>query len=631
MYKTILQIHHRAIKTLTLLFSLFFIYNAVWAQNPNTYREKQRAALKLIHNDPAKAKKELDRLLADSSKVHDSIFDYTYKLLGMYHWSAHNLDSATYFYKKAIAINHWRPERQAGIFVNLSAVSAESGDLKASYDQLQQALHLYDSIGDIAVMGNVYINLGNIYSYTDAHDEAIEALLKATEALKIDSVKYAKNIALANFNIANSYARLKDYDFALRVYDDCIPIIKELFGPRHYYIVLLGKAYVLAHLDREEEALELAQEAIMSFKQTEEFHYLLGYAYMHKAIAHAGLRQYIQAERAFDDAFNYGLKESDDLLLITIEYLNYLNQRKNFTKANEVIIQFEEIDRSYSAQGMADWLAYYKAKLVTQTELNNQAQQLDALRQITKLQDSLNSGYNLLVTQELHQKYKADLLLKEEQLNEAQIELLEKKNAEKRLWIIVSFLLLLIATGVGVYQWYTKSLKNKLAKSELDRINEQNKSLEVEAKMQEENVKLKEAVIEKQKQELITSSIEVNSLRQKMEDILSNSKKSSDLGILKKSIAALAKDQTFTQRLLDKFKSIDPDFVNKLAKDYPELTNNELEFCALLRLGLHNKEIAHILQISHESVIKKRYRLSKKLKKNVTEDINLDAVLREMN
>jgi tetratricopeptide (TPR) repeat protein len=61
------------------------------------------------------------------------------------------------------------------------------------------------------------------------------------------------------------------------------------------------------------------------------------------------------------------------------------------------------------------------------------------------------------------------------------------------------------------------------------------------------------------------------------------------------------------------FDSVHKGFFERLLKEFPKLTPNELKLCAYLRMNLSTKEIAQMLNISIESVITKRYRLRKKL------------------
>ena len=71
-----------------------------------------------------------------------------------------------------------------------------------------------------------------------------------------------------------------------------------------------------------------------------------------------------------------------------------------------------------------------------------------------------------------------------------------------------------------------------------------------------------------------------------------------------------SKDWSFFEQA---FNNADKDFLEKIKKSHPDLTPNDLRFCAYLRLNLSSKEIAPLLNISTKSVETKRYRLRKKL------------------
>jgi len=70
------------------------------------------------------------------------------------------------------------------------------------------------------------------------------------------------------------------------------------------------------------------------------------------------------------------------------------------------------------------------------------------------------------------------------------------------------------------------------------------------------------------------------------------------------------KDWSFFEQA---FNNVDKDFLEKIKISHPDLTPNDLRFCAYLRLNLSSKEIASLLNISIKSVETKRYRLRKKL------------------
>ena len=71
-----------------------------------------------------------------------------------------------------------------------------------------------------------------------------------------------------------------------------------------------------------------------------------------------------------------------------------------------------------------------------------------------------------------------------------------------------------------------------------------------------------------------------------------------------------SKDWSFFEQA---FNNADKDFLEKIKKVHPDLTPNDLRFCAYLRLNLSSKEMAPLLNISLRSVETKRYRLRKKL------------------
>jgi AraC family transcriptional regulator, chitin signaling transcriptional activator len=70
------------------------------------------------------------------------------------------------------------------------------------------------------------------------------------------------------------------------------------------------------------------------------------------------------------------------------------------------------------------------------------------------------------------------------------------------------------------------------------------------------------------------------------------------------------KDWSFFEKA---FNNADKDFLDKIKQSHPDLTPNDLRFCAYLRLNLSSKEMAPLLNISIKSVETKRYRLRKKL------------------
>jgi len=138
------------------------------------------------------------------------------------------------------------------------------------------------------------------------------------------------------------------------------------------------------------------------------------------------------------------------------------------------------------------------------------------------------------------------------------------------------------------------------------------------------NEKLKQD-IEGKNRELAISTMSII----KKNEVLSSIKKEL------KNISCEPKDTFSIIKLIDKninntkdwqffeeaFNNADKHFLDKVKNVHPNLSPNDLRFCAYLRLNLSSKEIAPLLNISVRSVEIKRYRLRKKM--NLTHDEGL--------
>ncbi len=70
-----------------------------------------------------------------------------------------------------------------------------------------------------------------------------------------------------------------------------------------------------------------------------------------------------------------------------------------------------------------------------------------------------------------------------------------------------------------------------------------------------------------------------------------------------------------------KFNQVYPDFIGRITRQYPKLTQLELTIISTILFNLNSNQIASMLNISPESVRKSRYRLKKKLKLEASESL----------
>ena len=171
--------------------------------------------------------------------------------------------------------------------------------------------------------------------------------------------------------------------------------------------------------------------------------------------------------------------------------------------------------------------------------------------------------------------------------------------------LAIYFLLLLIilfVTHKAYKRYYRKELEHKQLESQ-------------QIIMEINNEKLNQEIDSKNR-ELAISTMSIIKKNEVLNKIKKELKKSGNRSDTKGAIDLIdsslnnTKDWKFFKQA---FNNADKDFLDKIKAAHPELTPNDLRFCAYLRLNLASKEIAPLLNISTKSVETKRYRLRKRL------------------
>lgn len=179
---------------------------------------------------------------------------------------------------------------------------------------------------------------------------------------------------------------------------------------------------------------------------------------------------------------------------------------------------------------------------------------------------------------------------------------------------IIIYLLILFGITLLVHRRYKKYYKKQIERKQLEnerkimRIKNENLNQDIENKNRELAIST---------MSIIKKNEVLNSIKKEI--------KNNELGKNNNAILELiegnlnnSKDWEFFE---EAFNNVDKFFLDKIKKLHPDLTPNDLRFCAYLRLNLSSKEIAPLLNISVRSVETKRYRLRKLM--NLSHDESL--------
>jgi DNA-binding CsgD family transcriptional regulator/ligand-binding sensor domain-containing protein len=170
---------------------------------------------------------------------------------------------------------------------------------------------------------------------------------------------------------------------------------------------------------------------------------------------------------------------------------------------------------------------------------------------------------------------------------------------------LIIYSLLLITTIIIVHKTYKSYYLKKFEHEKLEK---------EQIIMQINNEKLNQK-IESKNRELAISTMSIIKKNEVLNTIKRELKKSNQannnaaISLIDSNLND-AKDWSLFEQA---FNNVDKDFLDKINLVHPDLTPNDLRFCAYLRLNLSSKEIAPLLNISIKSVETKRYRLRKKL------------------
>ena len=221
----------------------------------------------------------------------------------------------------------------------------------------------------------------------------------------------------------------------------------------------------------------------------------------------------------------------------------------------------------------------------------------------TKLQKEISELQNRIKIQEKNNRIQ--LLTKEKDLTKITV----KNRNILILSLLISILFLVLSTS---YILKRKSFKQRILKEKLDKrkILSELKEKELELVKEKSDSKSRElsslSIMQERKNELLKDINDTIIIYEKQkEDTLLKELKSK----IKDNISVESDWEIFKLH----FEEVHPSFFEELNKNFSMLTQNNLKLCAYIKIGLSNKEISRLLNISPDSVKTSKKRLKKKL------------------
>lgn len=611
---------------LTLVFLCLGSLNARAQDNTFNYKAVEAKIKKYIYSSPDSTKYYINYALAQKN-LPDSIRGTVYNIYGIYYGNIGKTDSSIVYYKKAIGMLKNNPRIKTMPLLNIGVAYRIKGEYDASFQSLNEALELSKKLKLRTFEASVYSHISSIYQYKLEYDKAIEYLLKGIAILKTEEDK--GNLVNMNQKLANTYMKMRNFTFAKDLYTECLAIFKANKDNVNHALTLINYAECSIHLDEVAGAKRALKEAIEELKIVKNEEHL-AVAYSKIATIAAFEKQHDVARKNYSASLAIFLKgNSLNTVIIGSEFIEYLNKQHNYDEALAVI---ESVKKSpvFSKANSADRLRFDVAASETFKNTDKPKEAIIGLESAVKLKDSIARNDNVDYVNLLQAKLQKQLQHEKSLALKAKNSTLQKQKEAKDkltlLYVFASIFLIIIVLLILRSYWLT----SRLQKEALKRLNAEKILMEQQQQHEHEFASAQKEIIEEKQRELTSSALRMADYQNYVNQIIEKceANRFTSINELRNELTAVIRQKDYWKQFETRFNHLHPDFSHTLVMRFPQLTKNDVEFCSLLKLNLTNKEIASLLQISHESTITKKYRIKKKME--INDDAEFEKSLMEI-
>lgn len=472
------------------------------------------------------------------------------------------------------------PTNLAVAMSNIATVYLNKGDQARALDYHLQAYEIRKQVGHRGRIGSSLGKIGMIYYDIKEYDKALDYSLQAKRIAEEVNDKY--DIAYYATNAADAYRKLGNTDSAQYLYLMSLRLNEEMENIDDQAFIYERLAGMLIDQNEYQEALEHIERGLKLIDGTDIFE--------EKLLLQTGKVTSLLST----DQTQLALKVARELEKLA-------EQTDDFSHQTDA---YRAIHRAYHINGLS-------------------SQAYNALLKLNAAQDSLGSEEKARELARVEYEYELDEERNKAQAEQEKQELLFKQALEKERWIQYSafggLALVLIIVAILYRSYRVKQSDNKRLADQNTQISQLRDS---EKKMAEETIALKE-------RELTTITMlshERNSLLEELNTQIGvlSSKVDEDvipeLKGIRKTISANLNEESWSLFTYH-FENVHPKFFNSLKESYSSLTQNDLRLCAYVRVGMSNKEIANISNITTDAVKKSLQRMKKKMSLTVQDDL----------
>ena len=608
---------------------ILFITTLGFAQKPDyDFVKAEKDCRKLIYSNPDSAVVVIKRTLAQHGNLHDTIYGNTYALYGLYYNMKGKPDSTIFYLKKSLTYLDKYPRNKTRSLVNLSMGYRAKADYKSAIACLNENIAINTKEKNEIGVAIAYGELASNYNLMMDFNASVDYLLKAQAILKNDK-RGAKQLPAVKQKLANTYLAMNNFKFAIDLYRESLVSFKEIGQLKNYYLTQVNLAEALIHVRDYNGAKKALTEAVTGLEKFGDKD-MLGICYSKIGNLEINQKHTDKAIAAYQTSLNYLISiKSNRVIRIGGEYIDLLNKQKNYTKSLDIIKAIDKLN-VFNLANREDQSIYKNAVADAYDGTHNDKEALKAYKHTIDIMDSLSADERRTAIRDIQAKFQTELQREKNLALEANNKALKHsiKAEEDRefMYRIARFTVLLIILLIIRGFW----LKNRLQKELLKTVEAEKIMLEQRHLHEQELSNTQRETIKEKQRELTSTALRMASFQDNVNEIIEkcDSNSLSKITDVKKELLQLVRQQDYWKQFETRFNSLHPEFSTSLTSKFTKLTKNDIEFCSLLKLNLSNKEIASLLQISHESAITKKYRIKKKME--INDDEAFEKMLMEL-
>jgi DNA-binding CsgD family transcriptional regulator len=573
----------------------FHILNHLWNENINNRIEESLSFSEDMIN------------LGEVLKI-DTIIGFGLERKAVTYSYMNKFDSSNVYFNKALKIyKHLNDYKKiAGIERNLGQDHNMIGNLDSAYYYYNLAEKNYSKANDMVGIADIYNSKSIVYLMKGYYNLALENALKA-EKIYTDK-KLSMDLNQNRLVIASVYGEMKDTVNAIDYHKKTLKFFENESQKRQYASTLnLILALQLPNKEKNEENEKLIDE-LVEISSSLKDESLIGDAQEKKAQFMLVNGNVNEAKTIFESLLNKN--DSYSLAYVNMYLGETLILLKDYTNALEHL----NTSKIEADKNNLDALKPKIHKLMSQAyqAIGNFENGLKHYKIYKKLEDNIssteiNNRFSELQTIYETEKKEAEITLQEKEIKTLNVQA-ENDKLIKTLYGIGMFSFLSIA-GLLYFGFKQRIKKNKIEREKQEEIYKQ-------------EIAFKKKELASQTLHLVQKNTFIQELKENLEKI----KKSPELFKVEfRRLVMLLKKESAEDKDWEVFKSyfseVHNNFDNKIKAIAKDITEKEVRLASFLRMNLSTKEIASMLNVLPDSVLKSKYRLKKKLKLSKEEDL----------